>query len=157
MDAWPSFAGAGYPSDFRDSGTTTQSGGGLRVAAAGENLDTVGSPDLRRAAADGPTRNAGVAWQLAEARCCFFGLSRQLLPCCCSAAATPGGDERLWPGTGGGGAASAARSRGRGSRLGRPGRHARAGRVSSGWGVLVCIYILTMYCIYPMFIRRCVA
>jgi hypothetical protein len=35
------------------------------------------------------------------------------------------------------------------------GRHTRVGHVRSHGSVLVNIYILTVQCIYPMFIRRC--
>jgi hypothetical protein len=96
------------------------------------------------------------ARQLADARCSLSEFRRRLPPGCCRAAA-----QRLPPravvscsgqGLEAEGAASAARSPGRGSRLGRPVWHARAGCVRSRWGlpVLICIYILTVCCIYPI-------
>jgi hypothetical protein len=149
---------AGYSSEYGDRWTTTRSGGlspgrccPERTLMPSGHLICVVPKQMGRLGFG----NAGKAWQLVEARCSLLEFCRRLLPCCCSAAAAPGGSPPLGPRTGGRGAASAAQSRGRDSRLWLPGRHARAGSIRSRWGVLVCIYILTVCYIYPMFIRHC--
>ena len=122
----------------------------------GEHLDAGGNRSC-----GGPQRKAVLGYadgarQLAEARCSLPELRRRLPPCCCCrrrlAASAPGGGPLPGSRTGGGGGCfrgpeSWAEGRGYGGRT----RHARAGRVRSRWGVLICIYILTVCCIYPMF------